>query len=85
MSFVSPLIATVVTATVDAVQAVVDGAFGDNASLDAFVQSVVDFVPTVADGFLNGYPLIDQGAESPFPLPDVTLRAASVAFSVFRP
>lgn len=75
VSAISPLIATVV-ATVDAVNAVVDGTFGDNASLDSAVRALIDFGPTIADGFLNGTPdAIDRTIDLPFPLPDVTLVA----------
>jgi hypothetical protein len=76
LSFVSPLIAGVV-ATVDAVQAVVDASTGDNASFDGFVKSLVDFIPTVVDGAVNGTAnVIDREIDLPAPLPDVILHGS---------
>jgi len=73
LSLVSPLLATVV-ATVDAVSAVVDAVFGDNASLDGTVRALVNFIPTIADGFLNGTAVINRTIDLPVPLPDVHIN-----------
>ena len=76
LGLVSPLIATVV-ATVDAVTAVVDAASGEEASVGNTVKALVDVIPTIVNGFLNGTAVLDRTIDLPFPYPDVVINGGA--------
>uniref|UniRef100_UPI003D8EF7DF hypothetical protein n=1 Tax=Gordonia sp. B7-2 TaxID=3420932 RepID=UPI003D8EF7DF len=77
LGVVSPLLATVV-ATVEAIQNFVGAVNDDDSDFGDVVQSLIDFIPTIVDGALNGANVVDTTIDTGLPLlPPIALTLAA--------
>ncbi|MET9198798.1 hypothetical protein [Gordonia sp. NPDC003585] len=77
LGVVSPLLATVV-ATVEAIQNFVGAVNDDDSDFGDVVQSLIDFIPTIVDGALNGADVVDTTIDTGLPLlPPIALTLAA--------